>query len=127
MKLSRTQIEKADDVLKDALERARPDETLTTVLVLEAADAGESSASLDPASFVSMADYRRALIAQHDGPKANRHAATFDALCDLSLDVRGDRDGPVVVVSGPARQISKALELPDVQSAQLNRTLKLLR
>lgn len=127
MKLSPAQIGKIDGMLKDALVKARPDQDLTAVMVLDACESIRIPRNEpDPKSFSSVADYRRALIAQQQFVGASC-APALEALSRLSLAVVGDEAGPVVVVSGAAKQITKALELSEVRSAALDRDLHLVR
>jgi hypothetical protein len=129
VKLNEIQLQKADPVLREALKQAKGDERLRAVMVLASGE-GKSpdgtDESIRPGQFPSRSGYRKALIAQREQQLMADLGATMSALEALSLNVRGGKTSPTVVVEGLAREILSSLELPGVRHASLDQPLELI-
>jgi hypothetical protein len=129
MKLSSPFLFKADELLLDALQEAKPNEPMRALLFLDGQDAEAPSNAeiLDPDQFESRTDYRRELLARRSAELSNRLGQTLDALRELSLQVHGGSIQHAVLVEGPAAKILESLALEGVRKARLDRPVELIR
>lgn len=128
MKLADPVIEKADDALRETLEKAAGQERVRAILHLEApsADASSSPSPPDPTAFHSRADYRRAVVKHRWRTLDKDQGPTIQKLKDLSLDVHGGSLGRTVVVEGPAERLASGLALPGVSQGHLDQEMDLI-
>jgi len=115
---------KADPLLKEKLESSSPDEVARVILTLSVPDsprrgirvAVRTTTSNDRSKLIEAR--RRRLIGNAD---------TLQKLRDLGLKPQGGQVTSTVVIEGRLADIEKALELPAVCRAALDRVLDLIR
>ena len=128
MKLAEPVIEKADEALRETLERAGGKDRVRAILHLDppaAAPAADSSAPR-PETFRSREDYRRAVVQHRSKALAEDQGPTIQKLKDLSLEVHGGALGRTVVVEGNAENLADGLALPGVCEAHLDEEMELI-
>jgi hypothetical protein len=80
-----------------------------------------------PSQYSSREEWREALIERQKQATAKDITGALQELRRLSLSTSGGTISPVVVVEGAVEQIVRALNLPGVQRASLDRTVDLRR
>lgn len=128
MRLTYEQARKADPLLHDALRHCPRQQVLRTIMIL----AGPDRRSLEepellPSQYSSREEWREALIERQKQATAKDITGALQELRRLSLSTSGGTISPVVVVEGAVEQIVRALNLPGVQRASLDRTVDLRR
>ena len=123
MNLAENQINKIDPLLKEFLINAKGDEKIRVIMAL--GDKNQLSNSqvlptLEHGNFSSPTAYRQALIELRKNQLSESIGKTIQELQNLSLNPLGGIMNSVVVVEGSATDISKAMELPGVNSALLD-------
>jgi hypothetical protein len=114
-------LQKADESLRQALERAEPEQTLQAVVVLEPDDQKSgTSKPPDPSEFSSREEYRQAMIGHREAELAEQLNSALRALHELGLAVHGGRHGRTVVVKGAASDLLASLDIPAVRQATLD-------
>jgi hypothetical protein len=118
------QTAKADPLLQNALRQATEDETLRVLVSLRP----ESQAEVEPGApspeqFSDRVSYRQAIIQHQQVHQGQNLEKAIGELKRLSLDVQGGAISPVVVVTGSAKDIARALDLPNVTHASLDREI----
>jgi hypothetical protein len=130
MKLTQSVFGKINAELQEALTQTEREETLRVIMQLGSAESERASEKpenvFDPSQFSSRRDYRQALIDQQKAQVSQEVGDTLNKLRALSLKVQGGEIGRTVVVEGPAREITAALELPGVRSASLDQRFALI-
>lgn len=139
MKLKDTSVEKADPLLREALQNAEGDEVIRTIMLLDSegdttesrgaesdAETETETEELHPSQFSTREEYRRNLIEQQKQKTTKRTRSTMQALLELSLRPVGGAISRAVVVEGSTRQIAAALDLPGVRHAILDRSIQLV-
>jgi len=129
MKLQRATREKADDALRDTLEKAEGREHVRAILRLDpppGQKAAKPAAAPDPARFESREDYRRAIVHHRSKALLKEQGPTIQRLKDLELAVRGGEMGRTVVVEGPAENLANGVALPGVAHAHLDQEIELI-
>lgn len=129
MKLADPVIEKADDALRETLEKAGGKDRVRAILHLDtepSAAPAKGPPAPRPESFDSREGYRRA-ITQHRSKELDQHQGpTIQKLKDLSLSVHGGTLGRTVVVEGNAENLADGLALPGVCEAHLDQEIELI-
>ena len=128
MKLNQSQIAKIDPHLQQALSQAREEETIRAIAIL-GYESGEPIDALfqpeiSPSDFTSRVAYRQALIEARQKQSSAAISSTLESLQELSLTMRGGAISETVVLEGRASEILKALDLPGLQRATLDRLIK---
>lgn len=126
MLLNQTHINKIDPLLKEELSKAQEneDKLIRASVLLDASEIKVNS-PLSPSQFSSRQAYRQALIDQRRLQMSEALGDTIKSLKKLLLKTEGDTISPVVVIEGKAHQILKALELPGVRHASLDRLVSI--
>ncbi len=126
MKLDGRHVAKTDPFLEDTLKRAREDESIRAVIIVEP-DAPPDSGDREPhpSEYPSRRAWREALIERRESRLADEIEGTIEELRKLSLKPRGGKMGRAVVVEGSARDIAASLELPGITHATLDRRIGL--
>jgi hypothetical protein len=115
---------KADPLLQDALQQATEDEKLRVLVSLRPESTRASKADVpSPDQFDDRVSYRQAIIQHQQTQQGQSLEKAIGELRSLSLDVQGGAISPVVVVTGAAKDIARALDLPDVAHASLDREI----
>ncbi len=130
MHLETQHLEKIDKSLRKALSKASEKDPLRVILVLKpGADQSSGKAAETkvpaPSDFSSRQAYRKALIKQRRTQLEQDLGETRRSLEKQSLRLRGGKLGHIVVADGQAQQIVRSLEMPGVESAQLDREIQI--
>ena len=126
MLLDKIHIDKIDLLLKEALSKVQEneDKLIRVSLLLDKVEPKVDSL-LSPSKFPSRQAYRKALIEQRRFQINEALGDTIQSLKELSLKTVSDNISSVIVVEGQADQILKALEIPGVCHASLDRLISI--
>ena len=120
MNLEHVNLSKTDEHLREALRKAKRDEPLQVVMVLDDSSSSKKSAEPKRSDYRTATDYRRELIRRRSLELAGGVGDTVKSLSDLDLEIRGGKLGRTVVATGPARQVVKSRSLTGVVSVTLD-------
>lgn len=125
MKLNEELVAKIDPLLEEALRKAKGNELIRAVMILEPQITTVTKSSLNQNQFPSYQAYRLALIDRRKSQLADELGDTIQALQNLCLKTLGGTLSRVVVVEGSADAIVRSLELPGVKHVTLDRLIAL--